>query len=184
MKVFEDSTLFKEGVSKLFLDAKDLQDGPGAMAVNAVSDASEPIPMCHDLFAGFPCQDVSRLNPDSPKNRQVIRDRALRTGSVFNHVVEYFDKAQKGPAASPYMSLILENVLGLLERPPGTNPETGTPWRSNLEYCALSCRKSGLRYQAAVVRHMSAIKHHPESSTVSSHMSRVTCRCVAVQLLS
>ena len=148
IRIFEDCSLFEggSGMSKLFADAKDLQEGPGGMAFDKISNDMDTIPMCDDLFAGFPCQDVSKLNPGSSKNRQVIRDQALRTGSVFNYILAYAEKAQQKPDASPYLAMILENVLGLLERPPGCHPETQKPWRSNLEYCAFACRKSGYSY--------------------------------------
>ena len=49
------------------------------------------VPMCRILAAGFPCLDVSGLNPHSRtlRNRQCISQVALRTGGVFTCIVEY-----------------------------------------------------------------------------------------------
>ena len=85
---------------------------------------------------------MSKLNPAAPQNRTVIRDASKRTGTVFNDVLGYFSKLNRCncPDVPKYKALVLENVLGLVERPPGTSP-TGEPWPSNLEFCNHLARK-------------------------------------------
>ncbi|CAK9069024.1 unnamed protein product [Durusdinium trenchii] len=129
------------------------------------------------MFAGFPCQDVSKLNPSAPQNRTVIRDASKRTGTVFNDVLAYFSKLEAGnwPELPKYKSLILENVLGLVERPPGTNPTTGEPWPSNLEYCNHLARRHGLL--------MLAFTLDPRSFGMPVTRSRVWLICFSEALL-
>ncbi|CAJ1335640.1 unnamed protein product, partial [Effrenium voratum] len=105
-------------MGSLYEDAVDLQFGPEGMSLDVLSDNISEVGTCCDLWAGFPCQDVSKLNPAAGQNRSVIKDSAKRTGAVFNYVLRYFAKV-----SDPGRALLLENVLGLLDRPPGINPE-------------------------------------------------------------
>lgn len=103
------------------------------------------IPVCSDLMVGFPCQDVSRLNPSAESARWVIRDSGRRTGKVFSDVMEYCKHVlQDSEAKQVFRGLLLENVLGLLSPPKGTNPETGESWHSNLDYCERAATGAGL----------------------------------------
>ena len=127
-------------MGSLYEDAVDLQFGPEGMSLDVLSDNISEVGTCCDLWAGFPCQDVSKLNPAAGQNRSVIKDSAKRTGAVFNYVLRYFAKV-----SDPGRALLLENVLGLLDRPPGINPETGQDFRSNLEHCNHLASRAGLR---------------------------------------
>ncbi|CAE7670363.1 unnamed protein product [Symbiodinium sp. CCMP2592] len=101
------------------------------------------LPFCGDLVVGFPCQDVSRLNPNA--DRWVVRDASRRTGAVFADVMSYCKKmlAPKAGAQVQFSGLLLENVLGLATRPKGTD-DAGNKWHSNLEYCQLEAERAGL----------------------------------------
>ena len=97
-------------------------------------------------FVGFPCQDVSRLNPASDQHRWVIQQGSKRTGSVFGHMVSYSSKLLKGPGSmpsdNPFRGLLMENVLGLTLAPKGTD-ELGNRFHSNLDYCCLQLKDAG-----------------------------------------
>lgn len=104
----------------------------------------EGLPMVSDLMVGFPCQDVSRLNPSAEEARWIIKDAGRRTGSVFGHVATYSERLLRDPdGRKGFRGLLLENVLGLLTAPKGTD-NTGNPWHSNLDYCSLRMHQAGL----------------------------------------
>ena len=89
----------------LFSDAAQLQC---TSALEEISGSEVLVPPCDLLIAGFPCTDVSGLNPGSlsESTRRTIRDASKRTGSVFSNLVEYLRKHQ------PKL-LVLENVTKL-----------------------------------------------------------------------
>ncbi len=74
---------------------------------------------------GFPCTDVSVLNPLASSNGQVVEQGALRTGRVFRASV-HFVEAQ---AREQLELLFCENVLGLMHRTQSTGTHT------NLQSC-------------------------------------------------
>ena len=138
-------------IEKLFTDTQQLRCGPLGEAHDVLSDAEKNVPPCSEMFMGFPCQDVSKLNIAAGDNRFVVRDGQLRTGRVFQDVMRYIKKLQSFPEKEshdppgPFFSgMILENVLGLLDRPKGADPSTGQPYHNNLEYVDQALRNVGL----------------------------------------
>lgn len=104
-----------------------------------------PLPTISDLMVGFPCQDVSKLNPAADEARWVVRDAGKRTGSVFNDVSKYCQNLLEDPRGKDvFRGCVLENVLGLQTPPKGKDPETGNPWHSNLDYCHRRMYQAGL----------------------------------------
>ena len=99
--------------------------------------------MCRILAAGFPCLDVSGLNPHSRtlRNRQCISQVALRTGEVFAGIVEYI-KAMICRRRPPEV-IIFENVMGL-KNPPKDDPNGP----SNLDIVGLMLSGLGYRLHA------------------------------------
>jgi len=59
------------------------------------------------LVAGFPCTDVSIMNPHCKENRAKVEKGGLSTGSVFKAIDEFLTLQESVIAA------VLENVLGL-----------------------------------------------------------------------
>ena len=122
--------LFEGELSCLFMDTCDLSKGS---AQDVVTRSMRPVPPCTDFFAGFPCTDVSSLNPLAPTSRDVIFCEDKRTGKVFNDCVHYLGKAHKDGLLE---LAIFENVPGLAVAPKGTaDPFTGRPHYSNLDHC-------------------------------------------------
>ena len=144
------STLTHDNVDVecLMSDTKQVSRGLKAKVVDLLTDPIKqdcPLPGCTEVFMGFPCQDVSRLNPLAGRNRRVVAERAQRTGSVFNHAMSYSKAVLSDETWGPkFRGLVLENVTGLLVRPKGKNPETDLPWHNNLEYCALAAQDAGM----------------------------------------
>ena len=101
------------------------------------------VPVCRILTAGFPCLDVSGLNPHSRtlRNRQCISQVALRTGGVFAGIVEYI-KAMICRTSPPEV-IIFENVMGL-KNPPKDDPNGP----SNLDIVGLMLSGLGYRLHA------------------------------------
>ena len=64
------------------------------------------------VTAGFPCQDVSKLNPHAKKasHGSCIEAGTLRTGSVFAGIAAYLKKM---PTAESPEIVLLENVANL-----------------------------------------------------------------------
>ena len=131
----------------LFRCTADLGRGPGGKALDILlSGAFNPdpwvsldpeyqatIPQVDDLYMGFPCQDVSKLNPQAAEARFVIRNGDKRTGATFCDAMKYLEKANHSSTGG-VTTLILENVMGLNEAPRGTDESTGMPFHSNLDY--------------------------------------------------
>ena len=145
MKVRDDEMCF------LFKDTKDLRDGPGHEAEDCLLDDGEAstIPSCTELWLGFPCVDVSKLNPSAPKNAWVVKDASKRTGAVFSDMMSYVEGVLSGKRQNPltpekFRGMMLENVIGLGEPPLGNNPCTAEPWRSNLDHCNARVEKLGM----------------------------------------
>eukprot|EP00969_Alexandrium_andersonii_P300728 13294732-Alexandrium_andersonii.AAC.1 len=61
---------------------------PGGTAT-VHSGAAQPVPAVAFHFAGFPCQDVSVLNPHARSSRDTIAESPKRTGKVFGAVAGY-----------------------------------------------------------------------------------------------
>ena len=136
----------------LFQDTEHLACGPGYdhEAPDDLNETSEsPVPACAELFLGFPCVDVSKLNPNSAKNAWVVKDSAKRTGAVFCDAMDYVhgvlldqdEQALEWNDCTAFKGMILENVMGLRDPPKGINPETCENWRSNLDYVNLRIQK-------------------------------------------
>lgn len=138
------------GMQCLFGDAKVLADSAVAKGIqghdlltNEQVIAGEPCV----LVAGFPCQDVSMLNPHSKNNRCVIKQADKRTGTIFNYLMDFVEKVKQQRDAGEHTSLrvvLLENVMGLAVAPPGIDHSTNMPYYSNLDYCMLMARGAGL----------------------------------------
>eukprot|EP00439_Symbiodinium_sp_Y106_P053697 s2490_g7.t1 len=158
LKMFRN-TWDGDDMTALFEDTQVLRDGPGAQAQDQVSGRAATLPICTDLVMGFPCQDISRLNHKAAENTDVIRNRSLRTGRVFDDVAAYVQKMMKMNASDvgdldlppesltdpgSFRGMILENVPGLLDPPRGINPATGDPWCSNWDYCNEKLQRAGL----------------------------------------
>ena len=103
-------------VGPIFGDACLLQTGRCKNEVNGEMADVEKIDIA---TAGFPCQDVSKLNPHSKtaSHETCIEAGSLRTGSVFAGIAGFLKKM--APAESPEI-VLLENVTNL-----GRVPRTG-----------------------------------------------------------
>lgn len=100
----------------------------GTEALNSITDKKFRVPSVDINFIGVPCQDVSRRNPNSrnAKNRRVVIDKGMRTGSVFEGLLNFYDvhgqTLQMG---------FLEEVIGLSD-PPTDPPQAGDdPYYAN-----------------------------------------------------
>ena len=103
-------------VGPIFGDACLLHTGRCKNEVNGEMADVEKIDIA---TAGFPCQDVSKLNPHSKNasHKSCIEAGSLRTGSVFAGITQFLK--QMPPAESPEI-VLLENVTNL-----GRVPQTG-----------------------------------------------------------
>lgn len=162
--------MFKDtGMQHLFMDAQHLcppadgddDDDAPLMAVDVLCADETEVPDCSLFVAGFPCQDVSKLNPMALKNRFVVRDAEARTGKVFSYVKGFGKRQmrrrakralwkQRGHTSSSveskfeFKGMLLENVVGLATRPPGIDPDTNQHFFTNLEYCAADILDAGM----------------------------------------
>lgn len=122
-------------VPHIFVDTMQM-GAPTAVDVRAPrvgqGPGRSPVPGADICIAGFPCQDVSRLNESrsSSINRQTIRSGTLRTGTCFWGIVQWARTCN-------CKLLILENVRGLADRRPGS---TGP---SNLHACLKALSEAG-----------------------------------------
>ena len=74
----------------LFKDAHSLSGTYAADAALSEADATSPVPRYMDLvLAGFPCQDVSTLNPAMSAASSCCRDGSHRTGGIFRSIVSF-----------------------------------------------------------------------------------------------
>ena len=98
--------LHKERIPLLFVDARDV--AVGREAFDDISGSMRQVPRCCWLIAGFPCTDVSALNPSAftDATRTSVRDHSKRTGSVFGQTAQYLTNTQ-------VPICILENVIAL-----------------------------------------------------------------------
>jgi site-specific DNA-cytosine methylase len=95
----------------LFKDVLDLKE-PAAFDV--LSGGMSPVPAVKTCCGGFPCDDASGLNPHSSSdaNRNCVEANSLRTGAVFNGIVEYVKEH-----GDELEFLNLENVTALKNVP-------------------------------------------------------------------
>ena len=116
----KDVPLFEDATTLHNKEAADARKGGRASAVPSVT-------FC---LTGFPCQDVSRCNPNSKsqKNRDTIRSISLRTGKVFNSVKEYYKEHGECLEGG-----LCENVGGLADVSKPIDEESRAP--SNLDVC-------------------------------------------------
>ena len=131
-------------VQHIFTNTVDMAStDEGETLYDGLHETHVSLPLCGDLVVGFPCQDVSRLNPSA--DRWVVRDASRRTGAVFADIMVYCKKLLKprGEGEAIFSGLLLENVLGLATRPKGTD-DAGNKWHSNIEYCHLEAERAGL----------------------------------------
>lgn len=134
-----------EDLKSLYVDTSSLRDGPGTARVyNALTEETEKLKPCEELWMGFPCQDVSKLNFRAGDNVSVVRQAGKRTGKVFDDAMHFVEAMQDQDSQKKFHGMILENVMGLLDTPKGRNPDTGEPWRNNLQYCAHRAKAVGL----------------------------------------
>ncbi|CAJ1395375.1 unnamed protein product [Effrenium voratum] len=164
-----------EEMDCLFKDTAHLAQGPGELAPEVRTGELKEIPACKDLLAGFPCQDVSNLNPNAADNRWVVKDSSKRTGKVFMDIMQYCAALLKGPNGQAFESLILENVAGLLAAPPGRNEETGEKWHSNLDYCCAAIRAAGMMVVPFML--------DPRNFGMPVHRQRIWMLCIPLRLL-
>lgn len=145
------------GMGALFSDAEQLAVASEQRGFDILSGGNVPIPKATDVLAGFPCPDVSDLNPKaaSHSNRRTIQQADMRTGRVFTLILKYtewlikngkynYDLEESPELDIMFRCLILENVVGLMKRPAGLHPLTALPWHSNLDYVDLKLREAGL----------------------------------------
>ena len=119
------------GVGHIFGDVMDLS---GQEAWCFKTGGLTPVPACEVVAAGFPCTDVSHLNPHSrtQANRSCVGHSSMRTGGVFGGILDYLRSQDTKPTV-----LLLENVMGL-----SAPPKEGGP--SNLDIVGLQL--AGLGY--------------------------------------
>lgn len=106
----------------------DVQCLTQAAATDRVSDTDMPIPRCKGTIGGFPCTDVANLNIHASQNKECVASGSLRTGGVFQKIIEYLQHHDLDWA-------VLENVLGLRR--------TNSSGCSNLQSCRESLRAAG-----------------------------------------
>eukprot|EP00933_Yihiella_yeosuensis_P051746 TRINITY_DN49720_c0_g1_i1.p1 TRINITY_DN49720_c0_g1~~TRINITY_DN49720_c0_g1_i1.p1 ORF type:complete len:629 (-),score=63.28 TRINITY_DN49720_c0_g1_i1:168-2054(-) len=101
--------LFPNG-GPLFRDVNEMVNDK-AWCVKSKCDLTVPGAMC--AFGGFPCQDVSSMNPKAKttQNKSCIQEGSMRTGSVAGSIMKYTSKHSKS-----LKFLILENVPNLASR--------------------------------------------------------------------
>ena len=102
------ATVFPDVKVPLFSNALHLDQ---TMATDAKSMGMAVVPDCGALVAGFPCTDVSRLNPHKGSNRSTIADASLKTGSVFGALLAYIRCHGKS-----LRWCLFENVVGLADK--------------------------------------------------------------------
>ncbi|CAE7512728.1 unnamed protein product [Symbiodinium sp. CCMP2592] len=144
-----------EDLKSLYEDTASLRAGPGASIHNVLTESIEKLKPCEELWMGFPCQDVSKLNRQAPDNVSVVRQAGKRTGKVFDDAVRFAEATQKQEqqgTENKFRGMILENVMGLLDAPKGRNPETREHWRNNLQYCAHRAKQVGLLMVPVVLK--------------------------------
>ena len=112
--------MFDGESAALFADAADLQK---SAATDIRTGSLQPIPPVDFSWVGFPCTDVSQKNPHqaSAANRSTVLDQSMRTGAVFNNLIQFYKKH-----GSQVKLGFCENVGGLNDR-----PQPGAP--SNLD---------------------------------------------------
>ena len=71
--------MYEGKIQRLFRDACLLDQ---ATSYDDVSNANIPIPRVTDVVGGFPCTDVSRLNPAKSAAVATVKDGSLRTGKA------------------------------------------------------------------------------------------------------
>ena len=85
----------------------------------------------HSKFTmwGFPCDDVSLLNPGAADHNEVVAGVSGRTGTLFHACMDYLDATRDEVEASAS-----ENVVGLAKIL--SSKITGhRPYNSNLDFC-------------------------------------------------
>jgi hypothetical protein len=71
--------MYEGKIQRLFRDACLLDQ---ATSYDDVSNGNIPIPRVTDVVGGFPCTDVSRLNPAKSAAVATVKDGSLRTGKA------------------------------------------------------------------------------------------------------
>jgi site-specific DNA-cytosine methylase len=100
--------MFGHRMRSLYHDVLELDKGE---AWDDIAGRLTAIPAANIVIGGFPCTDISSLNPRAKdaQNRRTIADGSLRTGTCFASIVQY-------AAKSGSSLMILENVLTLASR--------------------------------------------------------------------
>lgn len=116
----------------LFADVRCLGESTALDVVKAdTSGVQAEVPGADELFAGFPCTDVSSLNPYSKTeaNRQTVACDSLRTGTCFRGIGRW--AARHRPKL-----MLLENVMGLAAPgPQGSNLNVCIEVLESIGYC-------------------------------------------------
>lgn len=139
---FELNPLKQSFLSKLhpnmehmFGDAMDL---PSGYSFDQRQQERVRIPHVQKVKAGFPCTDVSLLNPSARKHRSVVGSGSLRTGGVFQAILRYLESCH-----STLESVTLENVTALLI-PPADSETKQVLGPSNATVCVHGLERIGL----------------------------------------
>ena len=72
--------MFDQQLERLYHDCTSMMQADPHCDVNA---RPMPVPPVQMLYAGFPCQDVSRMHKDCKRRRLEVAQGRLRTGTVF-----------------------------------------------------------------------------------------------------
>ena len=156
-------------------------------AVDTIGGCTGVAADADELWAGFPCQDVSRLRLSALRQgaASVVRNGNLRTGSVFKSICHYIESRPLGS----FRAVVLENVMGLMDQ---MGPET-----SNLDSCIdlLGSLQKGAAIESfvfklsptlfgfPVVRWRLYILGIPKRSLELAHMAAERARSLAQQAL-
>jgi site-specific DNA-cytosine methylase len=119
--------MFTGEISRLYADAKNLdQESAPDYIVSDDGKKRSKIPECiQGLFAGFPCQDISKYNVHHQQAHGCVAASSRRTGSVFHGLVGCLKKSKEHQETGAF-----ENVKNLAEIPAGK-----TIHDSNLACC-------------------------------------------------
>jgi site-specific DNA-cytosine methylase len=136
---FENNRLKRKFLHELHPDMEmmygDAMDLPSGCSYDYKQQKRVKIPAVQKLKAGFPCTDVSSLNPASQNHREVVSSGSLRTGGVFQAILRY-----AAACKDTLQSVTLENVTALLA-PPRRKKGMG---HSNATACIRGLEKIGL----------------------------------------
>ena len=112
-------SVFGKSMRVLFPDVCKLSEGVAFDHANK----QQVVEGVHELWIGWPCQDVSRSCPNRTQSRSVVLDGSKRTGRVFHGLCDYVARH-----ADTLDIVFGENVLGLQDK-------SHAEEFSNLDWC-------------------------------------------------